>query len=442
MLTHRSRTILGDIPADWETKPLRTLITEHFAGDWGDDDGEKAVAVIRSTNFTNDGQLDFSDVATRYFPTDKADQFGLHQGDLLVERSGGGPDQPVGRIGFIDHEMPGSTVSNFVQVLRPDPEKVDAFFLGWTLFELQRTGIVERVQQQSTQMRNLNWRDYQRLLLPWPEVVEQRRIAAALKLADDAIHKTRTELDATRELKRSLVSHVFERGLNPGVPTKPCKIHRCYTAMVPEHWDVDKLGKSLCLVEYGTNAPSNDYRGGYPVIAIPQVVAPHLTLSDVPFAEVPDGEAAALRLEADDVLLIRTNGNPDYIGKSTIVSVEVASTHTIYASYLIRVRSMKEKLLGAYLNYFLASPLGRRQAGAAANTSAGNNNIGARAIKQFRLPRPPIDEQEKVVALLDSLEKQIDAQAAKVNAAQELKRSLLQNLLTGKIRIPEGAIHA
>lgn len=165
MLTHRSRTILGDIPQDWQAKPLRTLVTEQFAGDWGDDEGEQAVAVMRSTNFTNDGQLDMSDVATRYFPKEKAGQFGLKQGDLLVERSGGGPEQPVGRIGFIEREMVGATVSNFVQVLRPDPEKVDAMFLGWALYELQRTGIVERVQQQSTQMRNLNWRDYQRLLL-------------------------------------------------------------------------------------------------------------------------------------------------------------------------------------------------------------------------------------------------------------------------------------
>ena len=211
MLTHRFRTILGDIPTDWDAKPLRTLIAEHFAGDWGDDDGEQAVAVIRSTNFTNDGQLDFSDVATRYFPSDKVEQFGLLQGDLLVERSGGGPDQPVGRIGFIERDMPRSTVSNFVQVLRPDPEKVDASFLGWALFELQRTGIVERVQQQSTQMRNLNWRDYQRLILPWPEVDEQRRIAAALKRADDAIQKTWAELAAARDRNSEDVGGIGRR---------------------------------------------------------------------------------------------------------------------------------------------------------------------------------------------------------------------------------------
>jgi len=442
MLTHRHRSILGDIPADWDAKPLKTLITKHFAGDWGDDEGEQAVAVIRSTNFTNDGQLDFSEIACRYFPKAQADQFGLLKGDLLVERSGGGPEQPVGRIGFIERDMPESTVSNFVQVLRPDPKEIDAEYLGWVLFELQRTGIVERVQQQSTQMRNLNWRDYQRLALPWPTVDEQHRISVALKMVDEAIMSTRAELMATREMRSALMSNVFERGLTPASDVKPCRIHRCFTAQIPVCWEEEKLGRSLELVEYGTNAPSNDYRGGYPVIAIPQVVAPHLSLTDVPFAEVPQGEADALRLKQDDVLLIRTNGNPEYIGKSTIVSAEVAEVHTIYASYLIRVRPNKDKVLGAYLNYFLASPLGRRQAGAAANTSAGNNNIGARAIKQFRLPRPPLAVQHEIVRVLDAAEKQIDALTKKVISAEDVKRSLLQNLMTGKIRILEKAIDA
>jgi type I restriction enzyme S subunit len=427
MLTHRHRTILGDIPADWDAKPLKSLITEHFAGDWGSDEGEHAVAVLRSTNFTDDGQLDFSDIAQRFFSKDQAGQFGLLKGDLLVERSGGGPEQPVGRIGFIERDMPGSTVSNFVQVLRPDPDKGDAEYLGWLLFELQRTGIVERVQQQSTQMRNLNWRDYQKLMLPWPRIDEQHRIAVALRVVSDAIGKTQAELAAMRETRRALMSSVFERGLTRTSEVKHCKIHRCFTAQIPIGWEDEKLGRSLELVEYGTNAPSNDYRGGYPVIAIPQVVAPHLSLTDVPF---------------DDVLLIRTNGNPEYIGRSTIVSAEVAEVHTIYASYLIRVRPKKDKVLGAYLNYFLASPLGRRQAGAAANTSAGNNNIGARAIKQFRFPRPPLPEQQEIVSILDAAERQIDALTKKLLAAGNVKRSLLQNLLTGKVRIPEGAIHA
>lgn len=275
-----------------------------------------------------------------------------------------------------------------------------------------------------------------KMTLSTPEVNEQRRIASALKLSDYAILKAKAELEVTRDLKRSLMAQVFESGLSPSVKKKSYKIHRCYSASVPSHWDTEPLGKNLVLVEYGTNAPSNDYQSGYPVIAIPQVVAPNLSLTNVPFAEVSESEAAALRLITDDVLLIRTNGNPEYIGKSTIVSAEVGATQTIFASYLIRLRTDKEKLLGAYLNYFLASPLGRRQAGAVANTSAGNNNIGARSIMQFKLPRPPVPEQHQIVDLLNGVEALINALNGKVESLQQVKKSLQQNLLTGKIRLP------
>ena len=318
-------------------------------------------------------------------------------------------------------------------------KEIDSEFLYYGLHRWRQS--FQRLGQGTT-FEAITARQIRQVIVALPnDVNEQRRIAAVLNLTDDAIAKAKAELDAARNLKRSLMDDVFENGLEKNVKKKPYKIHRNYTASVPIHWVTEPLGKSLQLVEYGTNAPSNEYQAGYPVIAIPQVVAPHLTLSDVPYAEINEIEAVALRLKADDVLLIRTNGNPEYIGKSTIVSEEVAGIHTIFASYLIRVRTKQEMLLGSYLNYFLASPLGRRQAGAVANTSAGNNNIGARSIKQFRFPRPPKEEQKKIVDLLDGVEEQIITLSAKVTAHQDVKKSLLQNLLTGKIRIPEGVLN-
>jgi type I restriction enzyme S subunit len=304
MLTHRFKTILGDIPLDWQAKPIRALITEQFAGDWGGDDGETAVSVMRSTNFTNDGQLDMSDVATRYFPQEKAEQFGLKKGDLLVERSGGGPEQPVGRIGFIDQEMPGATVSNFVQVLRPDPDKVDATFLGWALFELQRTGIIERVQQQSTQMRNLNWRDYQRLLLPWPEIDEQRRISAALQLADDAINKARAELNATRNLKRSLMQSLFLTGF----PGQHSEFQETKIGPVPVGWQVKTIRSVLAeKPDAGTSPLSRPDPPGTPILNVSCVKAGVCDPVDVTYVDVSAYEIERYRARVGDFFVLRGN---------------------------------------------------------------------------------------------------------------------------------------
>jgi type I restriction enzyme S subunit len=107
---------------------------------------------------------------------------------------------------------------------------------------------------------------------------------------------------------------------------------------------------------------------------------------------------------------------------------------------LIRVRTNETKLSGRYLNYFLASPLGRRQCLAMANTSAGNHNLGSRAIKRFCLPRPPGEEQKEIVGLIDAAEDSIEAIQIEIAALERLKRSLLQNLLTGKVRILSAAV--
>lgn len=434
------------LPDGWVEEPLAKVVVTRRGYTWEkSDEVDRAesdtIPVIRIPNVQD--TLDLTDLLHLRNVSPEAIERAAVTKDWLLFVGSNGTQDRIGDSVLIEENRPMVFASFLVGIQPKDQDRLRSdFFASWMRLHLVHE-IFSKTSQQTTGLANFSWGAVKRLPVRFPSCTdEQRRIAEALKLADEAIDKAREELDATRDLKRSLMTHVFERGLIAGVPTKPCKIHRCYTAHIPAHWDDDKLGKSLTLVEYGTNAASNDYRGGYPVIAIPQVVAPHLTLTDIPFAEVPETEASALRLLVDDVLLIRTNGNPEYIGKSTIVSSEVATIHTIYASYLIRLRSDKDRLLGAYLNYFLASPLGRRQAGSVANTSAGNNNIGARAIKQFRFPRPPLVEQERVVTLLDGIENQINAQSAKAIAAVEVKCALLQNLLTGKIRIPEGVVHA
>ena len=435
MITHRFKTILGDIPESWGAAPIGSLLSDHKSGDWGSDEGESAVHVIRSTNFTGRGKLDFQDVAVRYFSRTTADALSLRSRDLLLERSGGGPTQPVGRVGFISQDLPEHWFSNFVQLLTPNPDKINPEFLGWVLLELNQSGIIERLQHQTTQMRNLDFRDYLRALVPIPSPSEQERIALTLRTANDAISEAEAKLEAARRLRTALMRQLFTRGI-PGRHTNfsPVRVFR-HDFEVPASWEVAPLSHSVTRVEYGTNAASNDDRHGLPVVAIPEVVASRFRLGDCSYAEVPEDEANALRLHPDDVLLIRTNGNAAYIGKSTVIGDEAGHRHIIFASYLIRIVTDKAKTGGRYLNYFLASPLGRRMCGAMANTSAGNHNLGSRSIKQFLFPRPSPDEQREIVCLVDAAEDSIEAAQSEVTALARLMRSLLQHLITGRVRV-------
>src|SRR5207244_1938301 len=92
-------------------------------------------------------------------------------------------------------------------------EKIDPEFLGWVLLELNRSGIVERLQHQTTQMRNLDYRDYLRVFVPVPPRPEQQRIAATLRTANDALGLAEKKLTAARRLKTALMQQLFTRGI-------------------------------------------------------------------------------------------------------------------------------------------------------------------------------------------------------------------------------------
>src|SRR5207302_5638891 len=131
--------------------PLHACLKFSWAGDWGDETGEVELRVLRSTNFTDSRRLDLNDVASRYFSISQAERFKLRAGDILVERSGGGPTQPVGRVVVLDDDLPGFGVSNFVQLVRVDGQIIDPDYVGWCLYRLHQSGVIERLQHQTTQ---------------------------------------------------------------------------------------------------------------------------------------------------------------------------------------------------------------------------------------------------------------------------------------------------
>jgi type I restriction enzyme, S subunit len=435
MIRHHHHTLLGDIPRDWDARPLRSLISDDLSGDWGEDEGEVTLSVLRSTNFTDSGNLELDDVAQRGFTLSKALEVQVHPDDILVERSGGGPNQPVGRVAMIREEMPNTGFANFVQLLRPDRAKICPELLLWTLHQINRSGIVEKLQHQTTQMRNLDLRDYLKVLLPVPrDPAEQARIANTLRAADDHICAVEEHIRKAERVKKALVEQGTTVGLQPRAKTKVTKRYG-FDFKVNANWQQVELRSLHPQIDYGTNEPSNDQKLGYPVIAIPQVLTSRFALSELPFAEVSDQERDSLALKPHDVLVVRTNGNPSYIGRSTVIPDGVLRCVTIFASYLIRIRLNDERLRGAFLSYVLRSQTGRRQSTSLANTSAGNFNLGARSLSKFLIPLPKPEEQDEIISAINGADDLVIGLHKQLTAARRVKQSLLQNLLTGKVRL-------
>ena len=149
-------------PEGWTRYKVSDLLADDAPGYWGSTpSGTGDVAVLRSTNLTDDHRLNISNVALRSFPENKILEKKLEPGDLLLERSGGGPNRPVGRIAYFNHESC-FCYSNFMQRLRPDQRRVRPEFLAYLLSHLHLSGVTLLMQQATTGIRNLNYREYPR----------------------------------------------------------------------------------------------------------------------------------------------------------------------------------------------------------------------------------------------------------------------------------------
>jgi type I restriction enzyme, S subunit len=430
MLTHRAATILGDIPPDWDRDLLVHLLEKQQGGDWGDDDGEVAIKVLRSTNFTEQGFLDFSDVATRFFKKSKAETLEISGKDLLLERSGGGPSQPVGRIGFVPQDLPDHWFSNFVQLLRPNTERIYPDFLGWVLFELNRCGIIERLQHQTTQMRNLDFRDYLRVYLPKPKMEEQISITKILNLTLASLFKAEEKLKFAKKIKTALLQKLFVRG----IPGKHKEFVHTKWFNVPSSWS-PKLLRQIAKIESGFTMGRN--LSGHETMEVSYLTVINVQeggfdLSNVAKVEVKKSELEGLLLLPGDILMTE-GGDRDKLGRGGLWLGAIQPC--VYQNHIFRVRLTPGTYKPELFHFLLQTWGAKNYFYAHAKQTSNLCTINSRELKHFPIFEPPEEEQNQMIEVLRAADSQVASCEDEITVLQRLKRSLLQNLLTGKVRV-------
>ena len=121
------------------------------------------VRVLRVTEFGEHTVLEPETGVVRAVSAKQLASRQLQLGGILLEKSGGGPNQPVGRVvAFRTHLAEPAVPTNFVQLLRPSRDAVDPAFLTWTLDWWHKNGTAEAHQRATTNIRNLQTKSYRR----------------------------------------------------------------------------------------------------------------------------------------------------------------------------------------------------------------------------------------------------------------------------------------
>ena len=196
---------LGSIPADWQVVRLKEILVLDQPGAWGDEPtlDDPGVCVLRAADLTRDGHVVPDGAARRRLSKRDRLRRLMRDGDLMLERSGGGPGTPVGRVALIDGLGP-IYCNNFCQHLRVDASRCNPDYAVRVLWHRYLRGITGRLEHRTTGIRNLDYAGYLAFPLPLPSLDEQDTIAKVLDRADGMHVQARAERDRLRALKASV----------------------------------------------------------------------------------------------------------------------------------------------------------------------------------------------------------------------------------------------
>ena len=370
------------------------------------------VGVIRNTNFTKEGTLDDSDIAYLDVELKKFEKRRLRFGDIILEKSGGGPKQPVGRVALFDKTEGEFSFSNFTSAIRVrDNQELDFRFLHNFLYWTYISGVTEGMQSHSTGIRNLDGNAYKGIKIAFPPLPEQQRIVGILDQAFAGIATAKANAEKNLQNARAL----FESHLQSVFTQRG------------DGWIRKKLG-DVFKTSTGSTPPKNNsefYGSFMPLVKPPELCGEAFDSATDGLSEA--GAAVARTIPAKSVL-VSCIGNLGKIGYNT---VPVAFNQQINAILPNESQAIPEFMFFQSLSFFFKSQLETFASGTTipiVNKSKFNSvNVVLPPLRIQKLVVPQLTSLREETHNLESIYKQ------KLTALDELKKSLLHQAFSGQL---------
>ena len=281
----------------------------------------------------------------------------------------------------------------------------------------------------SVTVKHLSAKTIEAIMIPLPPIEEQRRIISLIESLfsklDEAKEKAQEVVDGFEVRKAAILHKAFSGELSAR--------WRNENDITREGWQCVKLGYLLKEIKYGTSEKSDYSFSGVPVLRIPNIGEMELIFDDVKHLQREDCTTNEY-LKENDILIIRSNGSKDLVGKCALVR-NLDREYT-YASFLIRLRTV-EDISAEYIVWYLNSEDARRQLFSKAKSSAGIHNINSKEIADIDIMIPDISEQNAIVELLSNFiqkEKRVrEAAETVIEQIETMKKAILVRAFRGEL---------
>jgi type I restriction enzyme S subunit len=418
-------TELGPLPEHWQAVELGRIATQSFGG--GTPSTKESGFWDGPIPWTTTAVIGEGDVYLKTFQRGITDK-GLQQSSTRLAPKGSvliGTRVGVGK----------SVVTTFdvainqdltVIILQPNalPEFVVLALKTPTLQQL----IADR--KRGTTIKGIPREDILTVPIPLPPLPEQRDIAHVLRTVQQAKEATERVIAATRELKKSLMRHLFTYGPVPVEQADKVPLKETEIGLAPEQWEVvrfdelfeSRLGKMLSQAVRTGRSPR-------PYVRNANVQWGKVDVSDLYEMDFSDTDDEQYGLKYGDVLICEGGE----VGRTAIWRNEIP--HCYYQKAIHRVRPRGERVSGEFLMYHMMHAFLIRRSYGDVGTNTTIAHLPGIKLKALPVPSPPRKEQNLIVETLEAVGTKLSAEELRKNSLENLFKTLLHHLMTGKVRV-------
>jgi len=351
----------------------------------------------------------FDGVEKRY--SKKEDGLFATKDDLLVIGDGSGS-------GRIYRGYAGLVSSTFLKISSKNPKKISNNYLESVFKHLDFSRPKFR---KGGAIPHFDFKQLKEVDVLLPPLIEQQKIAEVLGVVDDEIEKIKEVIKATEKLKKGLMQKLFTRGIGH------TKFKETKIGEIPESWDTPLLDT---VAKRGSgHTPSKKieeyYNGGIKWISLAdsnRLDKGEISETKIEISQKGIENSSATLHPQGTVLMSRDAG----IGKSAVMAEDMAvSQHFI-------TWMCGDNLNNWYLYYLLQSKKSEFERIAMGSTI---KTIGVGYFQKLKIPLPSFSEQEKIAGILSAIDEKISVNKKLLAKQTELKKGLMQDLLSGVKRV-------
>lgn len=351
------------------------------SGEWGNDDlVGNGIPVLRTTNFNNDGTINYDNIVTRSITKTKINDKYLLNGDILIEKSGGSDTKPVGRVVYFEGEEKKYLYNNFTGLLRiKDKKEWYPKYIFYSLYANYKRGGTKIYQNKTTGLHNLKTENYiSTFCIKQIPLQEQVDICNKLNRIKNIIDKKQLQLVEYAKLTHSLFVEMFGD-----------------TVINPLGWEEHKLEEYIDFLTSGSRGWAKYFvnEENELFLTIKNVKNNKIVLDDIQYIKAPKNkEAERTKVKCGDLLISITAD----LGRTGVIDKDISSRGAYINQHLSLVRLDQNRINPQYISYYLETDAGKRQF-CSKNQNGVKAGLNFDAIKSLNIIVPPIELQDDFV---------------------------------------------